>query len=68
MDLKEKINKLIAERDAILYEINEIQKAYDNRQRRLIEIDGSIKTLDELLKEDLQENDSPIEEQEDIND
>lgn len=68
MDLKEKINKLIAERDAILYEINEIQKAYDNRQRRLIEINGSIKTLDELLKEDIQENDSPIEEQEDIND
>ena len=65
MNLKEKITNLIAERDAIIYELNEIQKAYDNRQRRMIEIDGSIKILQELIEE----TNEPIENEDtDVND
>ena len=54
--LNEKIKTLLEERDTIFNEMSEIQKAYDIRQQRLIEIAGSIKTLQELLNIDEKEN------------
>lgn len=46
--IDEKIKTLISERETILAEIEEIQKAYDIRQQRIIEINGALKMLNEL--------------------
>ena len=50
--VENKIKTLLAERETIISEINEIKKAFDARQQRLVEIMGSIKTLQELLNEE----------------
>lgn len=49
--IEEKIKSLLAERETIITEMEEIQKAFNFRQQRIIEIAGSIKTLQELLPE-----------------
>ena len=52
MKLEEKLKSLLEERETIISEMNEIQNAYNIRQQRLIEIIGSIKTLQELIDEE----------------
>ena len=47
-DVKNKINELLAERETIIEELNNIQMAYDKRNQRLIEISGALKILNEL--------------------
>ena len=49
MNIEEKLKSILEERETIITEMEEIQKAYNIRQQRLIEISGSIKTLNELL-------------------
>ena len=53
---EEKIRALVEERETISNELGELQKAYDVRQKRLIEIAGSLHTLNELIEEDKKEN------------
>lgn len=53
---EEKIRALVEERETIINELGELQKAYDVRQKRLIEIAGSLHTLNELIEEDKKEN------------
>lgn len=53
---EEKIRTLVEERETIINELGELQKAYDIRQKRLIEIAGSLHTLNELIEEDKKEN------------
>ena len=48
-NLEEKIKDLFEEREMLITEMSEIKAAFDMRQQRLIEIAGSIKTLQELL-------------------
>lgn len=50
--LEEKMKQLLSERETIMSEMSEIKKAFDLRQDRLIEIIGSIKTLEELLNDE----------------
>lgn len=49
---EEKIRTLVEERETIINELGELQKAYEIRQKRLIEISGSLHTLNELIEED----------------
>jgi hypothetical protein len=51
--LENKLTSLIEERETIITEMTEIKKAYDIRQQRLIELAGSIKTIQELLNEEI---------------
>lgn len=53
--IEEKIKALLSERETLIAEMTEIKKAFDARQQRLVEIAGSIGTLQELISE---ENDS----------
>lgn len=57
---EEKLKTLLGERETIISEMTEIQKAFDIRQERLIEIAGSIKTLQELIND---ENNEEIDEE-----
>lgn len=50
--LEEKTKSLLEERETILTEMSELKKAFDIRQQRLLEIAGSIKTLQELAMDD----------------
>ena len=50
--IEEKIKALLSERETLIDEMTEIKKAFDARQQRLIEIAGSINTLQELLNEE----------------
>lgn len=61
--IEEKIKTLLSERETIVNEMTELKKAFDIRQQRLIEIAGSINTLQELLSEN--ETDSKEENSED---
>lgn len=47
--IEEKIKSLLEERETISYELNELQQAIALRRDKIIEINGSIKTLQELL-------------------
>lgn len=47
--IEEKIKELLTERENLLNEMTDIQNALNVRQQRVIEIVGSIKTLEELL-------------------
>lgn len=47
--IEEKIKSLLEERETISYELNELQQAITLRRDKIIEINGSIKTLQELL-------------------
>lgn len=58
MKLEEKLKSLLEERETIISEMNEIQNAYNIRQQRLIEIIGSIKTLQELIDEEPNKEDN----------
>ena len=54
--LEEKLKTLLEERETIIAEMAEIKQAYDIRQQRIIEIAGSIKTLQELINDNQNEN------------
>lgn len=62
--IEEKLKALLGERETIINEMTEIKNAYDVRQQRLVEIVGSIKTLQELMKDD---EDKSVDEKEDVN-
>ena len=49
---EEKLKALLEERETIIQEMTEIKQAFDIRQQRVIEIAGSIKTLQELLSDE----------------
>ena len=50
--IDEKLKNLLAERETIINEIEELQKAFAARQQRIIEIAGSIKIIQELINEE----------------
>lgn len=50
MNLEAKLKQLLEERENLLVEMDEIQKAYNLRQQRLIELVGAIKTVQELMQ------------------
>ena len=58
--IDEKLKIILEERETILAEMNEIKKAYDIRQQRLIEITGSIKILQELITDEQEEENKDI--------
>lgn len=51
-NIETKIKQLLEERETIINEMAEIKKAYEIRQQRIIEIAGSVKTLQELIADD----------------
>jgi hypothetical protein len=53
---EEKLKTLLGERETIVQEMNELEQAYNIRHQRLIEIAGSIKTLQELMSDEEKEN------------
>ncbi len=54
--IDEKLKNLLAERETIITEMEELQKAFAARQQRIIEIAGSIKVIQELINEDSDED------------
>lgn len=50
--IDEKLKNLLAERETIIDEMEELQKAFAARQQRIIEIAGSIKIIQELINEE----------------
>ena len=50
--IDEKLKNLLAEREIIINEMEELQKAFAARQQRIIEIAGSIKIIQELINEE----------------
>ena len=50
--IDEKLKNLLAERETIINEMEELQKAFAARQQRIIEIAGSIKIIQELINEE----------------
>ena len=50
--IDEKLKNLLAERETIINEMKELQKAFAARQQRIIEIAGSIKIIQELINEE----------------
>lgn len=50
--IDEKLKNLLSERETTLAEMNELEKAYNTRQKRIIEISGAIKVIQELINED----------------
>lgn len=54
--IDEKLKNLLAERETIITEMEELQKAFAVRQQRIIEIAGSIKVIQELINEDSDED------------
>lgn len=51
-NIEEKLKTLLGERETIMSEMEELQKAFAARQQRLIEITGSLKVIQELIDED----------------
>ena len=49
---EEQLKTLLEERETIIAEMSEIKKAFDVRQQRLVEIAGSIKTVQELMSDE----------------
>lgn len=56
--LKSKLETLISERETIITEMEEIQKAFTVRQQRVIEINGALKVLQDLINNESCKNDS----------
>lgn len=56
MDIEKKLKELLEERETILNEMQELQKAFASRQERIIEIAGSIKIIQEMLTNNEKEN------------
>lgn len=56
--LEEKLKSLLEERETLIVEMSEIQKSFDIRQQRIIEIAGSIKTIQELINEEQSTDDT----------
>ncbi len=54
--IDEKLKNLLAERETIIAEMEELQKAFAARQQRIIEIAGSIKVIQELINEENDED------------
>ena len=54
--LEEKLRTLLEERETLISEMSEIQKSFDIRQQRLIEIAGGIKTIQELINDEQSTN------------
>lgn len=54
--IDEKLKNLLAERETIIAEMEELQKAFAARQQRIIEIAGSIKVIQELISEENDED------------
>ena len=50
--IDEKLKNLLAERETIINEMEELQNAFAARQQRIIEIAGSIKIIQELINEE----------------
>ena len=50
--IDEKLKNLLAERETVINEMEELQKAFAARQQRIIEIAGSIKIIQELINEE----------------
>ena len=50
--IDEKLKNLLSERETTLAEMNELEKAYNIRLKRIIEISGAIKVIQELINED----------------
>ena len=50
--IDEKLKNLLAVRETIINEMEELQKAFAARQQRIIEIAGSIKIIQELINEE----------------
>lgn len=63
MNIETKLKQLLEERENLLVEVDEIQKAYNIRQQRLIELVGAIKTLQELVQSNntAEESETPTE-------
>lgn len=55
--IDEKLKNLLAERETLIAEMEELQKAFAARQQRIIEIAGSIKVIQELINEEADEKD-----------
>lgn len=49
-NVQSKVEELSNERDELLSKMQQLQSAYDNMKTRVIEINGSIKTLVEMFK------------------
>lgn len=55
--IDEKLKNLLAERETIIAEMEELQKAFAARQQRIIEIAGSVKVIQELINEENENED-----------
>ena len=55
--IDEKLKNLLAERETLIAEMEELQKTFAARQQRIIEIAGSIKVIQELINEEADEKD-----------
>lgn len=55
--IDEKLKNLLAERETIITEMEELQKAFAARQQRIIEIAGSVKVIQELINEENENED-----------
>lgn len=51
-NLENKLKAILEERETLLMEINELHKALSQREERIIQISGSINTLQELINEE----------------
>lgn len=51
-NLENKLKAILEERETLIAEVNELHKALSQREERLIQISGSIITLQELLNEE----------------
>lgn len=47
--IEEKLKNILEERETIISELEQLQNVFNMKQQRLIELSGSIKTLQELL-------------------
>lgn len=61
-NVQAKVEELSNERDELLSQMQQLQSAYDNMKTRVIEINGSIKTLVEMFKlgENLDDTESEV--------
>ena len=59
-EIQNKLENLLKEKDQIISEIQQLQQAYNVRYKRLIEINGSLEILNDLLPEnnDIENNES----------
>ncbi len=53
-----KINNLVSERETILKEMEELQRAYTTRQQKIIEINGGLMALQDLITEEKSKTES----------